>query len=136
MWGQSRGPDFDQDYTQRAIDEWQHYLRDYPGHWLNAEAERRVLQGRSRLADKWVHTGELYLKLNQPKPARLYFTRVAEEFSDTSATPRAQLGLALCDAHDGKRTEAIARLKEVETRYAGQPVAERAARERKRLERS
>jgi outer membrane protein assembly factor BamD len=136
LFGQAKGPDFDQDYTQKALDAWQQYLRDYPGHWLNPEAERRVLMCRTRLADKIVKTGELYLQLKLPAPARLYFERVTSEFSDTSATPRAQLGLAICDARQGKKPEAIARLKDLETRFTRQPMDERAARERKRLERS
>jgi outer membrane protein assembly factor BamD len=134
LFAQSRPVDFDQDFTLRAIDEYQRYLHDFPGHWLNAEAERRLLAARTRLADKLVRTGSLYLKLRLADPARAYFTRVTSEYSDTSKVAEAELGLALADAMQGKRTEAVAQLKTIEERYPGQPVAERAARERKRLE--
>src|SRR5262245_30604097 len=134
LFAQSRPVDFDQDYTLRAIEEWQRYLRDFPGHWLNAEATNRINQGRTRLADKLVRTGSLYLKLRLPEPARLYFSRVTSEYGDTAKVSEAELGLALADALDGKRTEAIAQLKSIEERYPGQPVAEKAARERRRLE--
>ncbi len=134
-FGQSRKEDFDQEFTIKALDQWQSYLRGYPGHWLNAEAERRVLAARTRLARKWLATGTLYLKVRLLEPARLYFHRVIEEYADTSARPEAELGLALADARDRKRDEAMTKLREVEARYPGTEVAGRAARERKRLER-
>jgi len=132
--GQSRPADFDQEYTERALDEFRRYLREAPGHWQNEAARERVLMLRTRLANKLVHTGTLYLKLHLPKPARVYFDMVAAEYQDTIWMPEAELGLAICDAREGKRTEAVERLEAIEANYAGQPIAERAARERKRLE--
>jgi outer membrane protein assembly factor BamD len=134
--GQSKSSDFDQEFTLKALEEWQRYLRDHPGHWLNAEADRRILTCRTRLADKLVKTGQWYLRLKLPEPARVSFEQVRAQYPDTSSMREAELGLALCDALSGRRAEAIERLKQVEARYPGDPVAERAARERRRLERS
>ena len=133
--GQSRPPDFDQEHTHRALSEWQRYLQDFPGHWQNDLARERVLACRTRLADKLIGTAELYLKLSLWKPARQYFEMVATDYRDTVWVPQAELGLAICDAREGKRDEAIARLHTIEGRYPGTKVAERALRERKRLER-
>jgi outer membrane protein assembly factor BamD len=135
LFGQTRPRDFDQEFTVKAIDQWQSYLRDYPGHWLNPEAEHRIFVSRTRLAEKLVDTGNLYLKLKQPGPARMYYQKVTEEYPDTTATPFAEIGLALCEAAQGRRDQAVAQLRQVESRYAGQPPATRAARERSRLER-
>jgi outer membrane protein assembly factor BamD len=134
-FAQSKTADFDQEHTLKALDLWQQYLRDFPAHWQNAQAEQRILAARTRLADKLVRTGVLYLQLKLPDPARAYFKKVTLEYPDTIWAPEAQMGLAMCDVHQGKRAEAIAQFKEIETRYAGRPIAERAARERKRLER-
>ena len=49
--------------------------------------------------------------------------------------PKTPSGLALCDALDGHRREAIEQLRRVEADHAGDPVARRAAWERARLER-
>lgn len=136
LFAQSRPVDFDQEFTVKALDEWNRYLRDFPGHWLNAEANRRIVTARTRLADKLVRTGSLYLKLRLADPARVYFARVTTEYPDTSVMAEAELGLALADAMEGKKTEAIAQFKSIEERYPGQPASERAARERKRLEKS
>lgn len=134
-FAQSRPVDFDQEYTIKAMGDWERYLRDYPGHWQNGEAAARILACRTRLADKLVRTGVLYLQLKLPEPARVYFRKVTLEYPDTVWVPEAELGLAMCDARQGRRDEAIVQLKGIEQRYAGQSVAERAARERKRLER-
>jgi outer membrane protein assembly factor BamD len=133
-YGQSRKEDFDQEFTLKALDQWMTYLRANPGHWLNDEAQRRVLQARSRLANKLLATGNLYVKLRVFEPARFYFRRIIEEYPDTSARQRAELGMAMVDAKEKKRDSAIAAFREIESRYPGQPVAAEAARERKRLE--
>ena len=134
-FAQARPVDFDQEYTLKALEDWERYLRDFPGHWQNGDAAARVLVCRTRLADKLIRTGVLYLKLKLPEPARVYFRKVTLEYPDTSWVPEAELGLAICDARQGRRSEAITQLKGIEERNAGRPIAERAARERKRLER-
>lgn len=130
--GQARPPDFDQEYTTKAIDQWRTYLATYPGHWLNAEAQRHIDHARSRLALKTLRTGELYVKLKLPQPARAYFERVVDDFGDTLLLGRAMLGLARCDALEGKRDAAIGRYREIEQKFPGS-LAETAAHERSRL---
>jgi outer membrane protein assembly factor BamD len=134
MLGQTRPRDFDQEFTEKAIDQWNAYLRDYPGHWLNPEAQRRLYIARTRMAHKLVDAANLYMKLKLWRPARTYYERVANDYGDTPAGPDGELGIALVDVKEDRRDEAIERLKAIETRYAGQPVAQRAARERSRLE--
>ena len=135
LWGQSRGPAFDQEYTTKALEQWDGYLRAYPGHWLNAEAGRRRQAARERLAEKLDRAGTLYLKLKRTGPARVYFQRVLDEYPDVTIAADASVGLALADAQAGKRDEAVAVLRDLESRFPGQPVARRAAKERARLER-
>lgn len=133
-FGQSRKPDFDQEYTLKALEQWQEYQNAYPGHWLQGAAKGKMLEARTRLAKKLIATGHLYVKLKLTEPARVYFQRALDEYGDTPVAVEAQLGLALVAARDGKREQAIAALREIETQRQGQPVAERAARERRRLE--
>jgi outer membrane assembly lipoprotein YfiO len=135
LWGQSRSAPFDQEYTLKALEQWEGYLRAYPGHWRNGEAEGRILAARGRLADKLCRSGMLYLKLARTGPARVYFHRVLDEYPNTSIVEDAHLGLALADAQDGKRDEAMAALRELITRDAGKPVARLATKELAHLER-
>ena len=133
LFGEARPSDFDQEYTLKAVNQWQSYLRAYPGHWLNVEAERRLQMARRRLATKLLNTARLYLKLRLKEPARVYFERVDQQFGDLDVVGEAWLGLATIEAGEGKRDQAVARLAEIETRFPGRPVAARAARERARL---
>ncbi len=135
LFAQARPPDFDQEHTNQAINQWRTYLDTYPGHWLNPEAQRQLNLARSRLATKLIGNGELYLSLHLHGPARVYFERVRDEYGDTLLLPRALLGLAMCDVLSGHRAEAVAQLKEIETRFPGRAEAARAARERARLQR-
>ena len=58
-----------------------------------------------------------------------------DEYPDVTIAADASVGLALADAQAGKRDEAVAVLRDLESRFPGQPVARRAAKERARLER-
>jgi outer membrane protein assembly factor BamD len=133
-YGQSRQEDFDQEYTLKALEQWQTYMRSYQGHWLNTEAAKRILQARTRLANKLADNGTLYMKLRLYEPAKFYFHQVVQDYSDTSAIQEAELGLAMCSAHEGRKPEAIAALRDIEVKYKGQIVAKEAAHERRRLE--
>ena len=134
-FGQARRPDFDQEYTLRALSQWTAYQRANPDHWLQGEANRRIMEARVRLATKLIHTANLYRKLRHYEPSRIYYRRVIDEYGDTSLRPQAELGLAMVDARNGKKTEAVAALREIERQYPQLPVAQEAARERRRIER-
>ena len=135
MQKQSRMEDFDQEFTVRALEQYQRYLREYPGHWLNPEAERRVAQLRTQLAKKLLDTGNLYMKLSYVTAARMYYERVRTDYSDTPVIGEAEIGLARCDAVLGKRDEALAALREMEARFKGQPLGNKAAEARHEIER-
>jgi outer membrane protein assembly factor BamD len=135
LFAQTRTRDFDQEYTHKALDQWQDYLASYPGHWLNAAARMRVAEVRARLAAKLADAARLYLKLKYPWPAEVYFRRIIDEYPDTPAVDDAWIGLALCEALRGHRDAAIEQLKQVEAAHPGGELARRAASERARLER-
>lgn len=132
---QSRGEDFDQEFTVRAIDQYERYLREHPGHGSGAAAAARVADLRAKLGRKLLNTGNLYVRLREPDAARVYFLRVRDDFSDTPLLGDALIGLAWTDALAGRKDEAIAALRRLESSFAGQPLARRAESERKRIER-
>ncbi len=134
-YGQSRPPDFDQENTVKALDQWRVYLTTYPGHWANDRARHDMQIARMRLATKLVNAGNLYVKLRLPTPARVYFTKVEAEFDDLPELGDAWVGMARCDVLENKKDAAIQRLKQVEKRFAGRPIALVAATERARLAR-
>lgn len=133
LFGQTRPTDFDQEYTRKALEQWQAYLRDHPGHWLNGQAKMKVATARRRLASKLIDTARLYLKQNLYEPSRLYFQRVEREYGDLDIVGDAWIGLAQLDARQGRKDQALASLSRVEERFPGTELAARAARERTRL---
>ena len=69
------------------------------------------------------------------EPARAYYQRVIDEFGDTSWRPQAEYGLGMVYVKMGRKDEAIAVLREVETQYPQLPISKLAGYERRRLER-
>jgi len=135
LFGQARPPDFDPEFTHKALDQWERYRREFPGHWLQDEADRRIADCRVRLAKKMLDTANLYFKLRQVEPARVYYKRLEAEYADTPLLGDAIIGVARCDAAVGRTAEAVSYLKDVELMFKGQPLGERAERERQRIER-
>ena len=134
-FGQSRGPDFDQEYTLKALVQWQVYLRDAPDdHWLKGEAVKRVLDCRSRLAEKLSRTGELYLKLRQWSPAKLYFRNVVDMYPDTAPYGRALIGLSVAEVRLGEKDAALERLRELTKQFDGQPLGLQASKTMRDIE--
>jgi len=131
---QSRSEYCDQEFTMRALDQYERYQREYPSHSKNAEAQAKVASLRSKLARKLTNTGNLYIRLRQPEAARAYFQRVKDDFADTPLLGDAEIGLAWSDAVAGKKAEAVAALKDLESRFSGQPLAHKAAAERRKIE--
>jgi outer membrane assembly lipoprotein YfiO len=130
LWGQSRGPDFDQEYTLKALDQWMAFRRDHPDHWLADEATRRIAEARARLATKLYRTADLYVKLKEYESARRYFRNVLTEYSESPVYGDALIGWAIASARLGERDTALATLTNVEHEYEGKALADRAAKAR------
>lgn len=128
LWGQSRGPDFDQEFTLRALDQWMTFRRDHPDHWLASEATKRIAEARARLATKLYRTGDLYVKLKEFEAARGYFHDVLTEYSDTPLYGDAMIGWAISSARLGERDTAMALLRNMHDEYQGTELGTRAER--------
>lgn len=134
LYGQARGPDFDQEFTQKALAQWMEYRAGYPQHWRAQQGEARIREARDRLARKLLSSGDLYVRLRMAVPARVYYERIVSEFGDLPLAGQAEIGLAVCERLEGRKDEAIARLKRIEEQHAGEPAAAVARRERERTE--
>lgn len=126
LWGQSRGPDFDQEFTLKALQQWLAFRRDHPDHWLAGEATRRIADARTRLATKLYRTGDLYVKLKEYDSARRYFRDVLTEYSESPVYGDALIGWAVASARLGQRDTALATLGDLEKEFAGKPLGEKA----------
>ncbi len=130
LWGQSRSPDFDQEFTLKALDQWMAFRGDHPEHWLAELATRRIAEARTRLATKLFRTGDLYVKLKEYEAARRYFIDVMNSYSESPVYGDALLGWAVASARLGERDTALTTLRNIEQEFAGRPLADKAARTR------
>jgi outer membrane assembly lipoprotein YfiO len=128
LWGQSRGPDFDQEFTLRALDQWMTFRREHPDHWLAPAATKRIAEARTRLATKLYRTGDLYVKLKEYEAARGYFHDVMTEYSDTPFYGDGAIGWAVASARIGERDTAQALLKNMAEEYKGTALGNKAQR--------
>jgi outer membrane assembly lipoprotein YfiO len=126
LWGQSRGPDFDQEYTLRALEQWMQFRREHPDHWLGPAATKRIGEARTRLATKLYRTADLYVKLKEYEAARGYFHDVMTEYSDTPLYGDGMIGWAVATARLGERDTAQALLRDAANEYKGTPLGSKA----------
>jgi len=73
----------DQDYTRKAIDEYQAFLEYHPTDTLAAVAEKRILELNTKLAKKDYESGMTYMHMNYYKAATYYFDLILEKYHDT-----------------------------------------------------
>ncbi|MBD3349352.1 MAG: outer membrane protein assembly factor BamD, partial [Candidatus Eisenbacteria bacterium] len=84
----------DQQMTRRAIRQLRSFTEDHPDSPFVRDAVEKMDELRSRLAKKDYDNGLLYLTLESPDAARVYFEAVAEDYPDTVWARRALLEVA------------------------------------------
>jgi outer membrane protein assembly factor BamD len=73
----------DQDYTQKAIAQFQQFLEDFPDSDLRPVAENKLSECRAKLAKKEFATGELYTKMGYFRAAIISFDVILADYYDT-----------------------------------------------------
>ena len=135
LFGQSRGPDFDQEFTLKSIAQWRRVMEDVPGSSWATLAEGRIAECRARLARKLWRSGDLYVKQNLYEPGLVYYRSVINDYSDTPVLGDALIGLAVADARLGRKDTALVVLRDLEKRFEGRELGLRAAQTRAKVER-
>lgn len=100
FWRQARPAPYDQEYTKRALSEFERFLALYPDHPRAADAQTWRDEARGRLARKAYDNGRLYYKLGYYEPARLYLVEVREKYADTEWFPLSLLLESKCFAKE------------------------------------
>jgi outer membrane protein assembly factor BamD len=134
LFGQARDADFDQEFTLRAMAQWDGFVKGTPADPWAPLARQRIADCRTRLARKLWRSGDVYLKLNLYEPAKIYFTSVLGDYADTPVVGDALIGLAVADARLGRKDTALVVLRGLEQEFAGRPLGVRAAATRARVE--
>ena len=80
----------DQEYTYKAIREYQTYLEDYPTHEERENAEKKIYELRERLAKKHWQNARLYKKMHKYQSCLIYCDIILNSFYDSSFAELAQ----------------------------------------------
>lgn len=134
LFGQSRKPDFDQEFTLKALAQWEEFVKAWPDDPHASRATERIGECRTRLARKLWRSGDIYLKQAHYQPAKVYFRGILDEYADTPVYGDALIGMALADARLGQKDSALTVLRGLETEFAGKPLGAQAAKWRAKVE--
>jgi outer membrane protein assembly factor BamD len=97
----------DQDFTLKAIRELRTLLEEYPTSDNVPEAQKLLLQCRTRLAKKEYDTGHLYYRLGEYASAIIYYEELIENYPETKWADDAQFGLGECYRRQEKWDQAL-----------------------------
>jgi outer membrane protein assembly factor BamD len=86
----------DQDYTNKAIEEFQKFLDDYPTSDLAPEVNKNMKLCREKLGKKYYRNAESYRKLTWYKSAIVYYDFVLDNYYDTEFAMLSLYGKAEC----------------------------------------
>lgn len=75
--------DRDQEYTRKAIETMQEFQYLYPEDKLFQDANEKIKELRNKLAYRELFTAGLYMKLDNPRSAIIYYESVINSYSDT-----------------------------------------------------
>jgi outer membrane protein assembly factor BamD len=73
----------DQSETRKALLKYQTYLDLYPRGKYSGEADRFIAELREKMARKEYEAGVLYMRMEQPRAAKVYFSQIIENYYDT-----------------------------------------------------
>jgi outer membrane protein assembly factor BamD len=88
-------PALDQEYTEKALRAFQLFIEDFPGHKKREEVEKRLLELREKMAEKYFLNAELYRSMLWTKSSIIYYDIVLQRYYDTTWADDAMLGKAI-----------------------------------------
>ncbi|HUI30842.1 MAG TPA: outer membrane protein assembly factor BamD [Candidatus Acidoferrales bacterium] len=82
----------DQQSTTKAIEAFQSFIDYYPQSPLVPQAEKEIMDLRSRVAEKYYDTAELYTAMGYYKAAVVYYDLILDQYHDSNFADKAALG--------------------------------------------
>jgi outer membrane protein assembly factor BamD len=116
----------DQQYTKKAIDEFQTFLEYYPGNSLAPEADKKLKELNTKLAKKAYETARIYVKMEYIRAALLSYDEVIERYHDTEYAPMAYIEKVELLMNRERYEEAFASIQKFLGRYPTSPLTGRA----------
>jgi outer membrane protein assembly factor BamD len=110
-------PILDQNYSRKAIDEYQAFLEYHPTDSLVSMAEQRINELNTKLAQKDFENGMTYMHMEYYKAAMYYFDVVLDKYHDTPYAEQALLKKAEALTNRKKYAEAKEALERFREKY-------------------
>ena len=88
--------ELDQEYTAKAIKEFQSFLEEYPDHELEKNAESYIKESRIKLSRKKMIAATTYRKMGIHDSAIIYYDIILEDYYDTPQAVNALFWKAEC----------------------------------------
>jgi outer membrane protein assembly factor BamD len=107
----------DQNYSRKAIDEYQAFLEYHPTDTLVSLAEQRINELNTKLAQKDFENGITYMHMEYYKAAAYYFDVVLDKYHDTQYAEQALLKKAEALTNRKKYAEAKEALEKFREKY-------------------
>jgi outer membrane protein assembly factor BamD len=107
----------DQNYSRKAIDEYQAFLEYYPADTLVSLAEQRINELNTKLAQKDFQNGMTYMHMEYYKAATYYFDIVLDKYHDTQYAEPSLLRKAEALANRKKYADAKEALEKFREKY-------------------
>lgn len=107
----------DQEYSKRAIDEFQSFIEYHPTDSLVSQAEAKIMELNTKLAKKEFDNGAVYMTMEYYKAAIVSFDHILEKYHDTPYAEQAQLKKAEAMFYRNKFTEAQQEIEKFFTKY-------------------
>ena len=104
----------DQESSKKAIAQIQDFLDDFPNSEYSKDADKLINELRTRLAERNMETGKLYVKLKAYDSAIVSYKIVVNEFYDTKFFNDANMEIIRCLALQKKSDEAKQYLTDLE----------------------
>ena len=126
--------ELDPRHTQRATDELQNFLDDYPESDRREEAEELLNKCRAKLAKKAYKTGYLYYKRGHYVSALIYLRQVLNDYHDTEWIKQAQFQIADVFYKQKKYDQAKEEYEKFLQNFPEHKLAQKAKRRLKKIE--
>ncbi len=116
----------DQEYTLKAIREFQEFLEEFRSSALVPVVEQQLQECRNKLALKVFAAAEQYRRMQYWEAAIIYYNMVLDQYYDSIYAPKAQFYLADCHRRLGHFSEAAEELQRFLEKYPQNELAGKA----------
>ncbi|MBN2357254.1 outer membrane protein assembly factor BamD [candidate division KSB1 bacterium] len=124
----------DQEYTQKAIRQFQEFLEEFRNSPLVPEVEEKLNECRGKLARKVFSSAEQYFKMHLYEAAEIYYTLVLDNYYDSKYSPRAYYRVAECLLKMKKYSKALEAFQKVVDKFPRNDLAGKAREQIKALQ--